>query len=248
MEKAIGGQRTVRTAPQRPLTVNPAAAFWNTMVGKKIVMAVTGAVWVAFVIVHMEGNLKIFSGARAIDAYALFLREAGAPVFSYSELLWVVRIVLLVSVVLHITAAAQLSRMSLAARPARYDTYKPIETTFAALTMRWSGVLIALFVIFHLLHLSIGAVGFRPGQYVPLAVYHNMVLAFAQWPITAAYVVAMVALCLHLDHAIWSMLQTVGWSPARRTGALKTLSRVVAAAVFVGFVAVPLAVLAGWVR
>jgi len=218
------------------------------MVGKKVTMAVTGAVWVAFVIVHMAGNLKMFSGVRAIDAYALFLREAGAPVFGYGELLWAVRIVLLASLVLHITAAAQLTRMSRAARPIGYDTYRTIETTFAALTMRWSGVLIALFLIFHLLHLSTGVVGFRPGQYVPLAVYHDMVLAFAEWPITAAYVVAMAALCLHLDHAIWSMLQTVGWSPARRAGALKALSRIAATAVFAGFVSVPVAVLAGWVR
>lgn len=228
--------------------LNPVTALWHTMVGKKIVMAVTGAVWVAFLFAHVTGNLKLFSGAHAIDAYAVFLREAGAPVFGYGELLWLVRIVLLVSIVLHITAAAQLTRMSLAARPAGYDTYKPIETTFAALTMRWSGVLIALFVIFHLLHLSTGAVGFRSGQYVPLAVYHNMLVAFMQWPITAAYVVAMAALCLHLDHAVWSMFQTVGWSPARRTGGLKALSRIIAAAVFVGFVSVPVAVLAGWVH
>lgn len=248
MEKTIEGPRAVRTAPRGPLTVNVVAALWNTMVGKKIVMAVTGAVWVAFLVAHVAGNLKIFAGSRAIDAYAVFLREAGAPVFGYGELLWVVRIVLLASVVLHVTAAAQLSRLSLTARPTGYGTYRPIETTFAALTMRWSGVLIAVFVIFHLLHLSTGAVGFRPGQYVPLAVYHNMVLAFAQWPITVGYVLAMAALCLHLDHAVWSMLQTVGWSPARRTRALKTLSRIVAAAVFAGFVSVPLAVLAGWVR
>jgi succinate dehydrogenase/fumarate reductase cytochrome b subunit (b558 family) len=153
--------------------------LWGTMVGKKVVMAVTGLVLVGFVIAHMLGNLKIFLGAEAIDAYAVFLRTMGEPLFPYSLLLWVVRIVLLVCVVLHITAAVQLTRMSWAARPQGYETQQSIATTYAARTMRWSGVILVLFIIYHLLHLTAGAVGFHPGEFRHLSVYHNVVAGAA---------------------------------------------------------------------
>jgi succinate dehydrogenase / fumarate reductase cytochrome b subunit len=218
------------------------------MVGKKVVMAVTGLVLVGFVIGHMLGNLKIFLGAEAIDAYAAFLRTMGEPMVPYSVLLWVVRIVLLVCVALHITAAVQLTRMNWAARPQAYDTKSSIATTYAARTMRWSGVILALFVIYHLLHLTAGVVGFRPGEFVHLSVYHNVVAGFSVWYVSLFYIVAMACLCLHLDHRIWSMLQTLGWNNARTTRALQTLSRGVALVVFIGFISVPVAVLAGWLR
>ena len=147
---------------------NPAVVLWGTMVGKKVVMAVTGLVLVGFVVAHMLGNLKIFLGAEAINAYAVFLRTMGEPLFPYSLLLWVVRIILLTCVVLHITAAVQLTRMNWAARPQAYDTKKSIATTYAARTMRWSGVILALFVVYHLLHLTAGVVSFRPGAFVHL--------------------------------------------------------------------------------
>src|SRR6185369_17608060 len=155
--------RTVAVpTPRRVWPDNPVVAVWGTMVGKKVVMAVTGAVLVAFVIGHMLGNLKIFLGAEAIDTYAVFLRTMGEPLLPYSVLLWVVRIVLLTCVALHITAAVQLTRMSWAARPERYEVKQSIATTYAALTARWSGVILAAFVVFHLLHLTAGRVGFRP--------------------------------------------------------------------------------------
>jgi succinate dehydrogenase / fumarate reductase cytochrome b subunit len=227
---------------------NPAVVLWGTMVGKKVVMAVTGLVMVGFVIAHMLGNLKIFRSAETIDAYAVFLRTIGEPMFTYGLLLWVVRIVLLICVALHITAAVQLTRTSVAARPHGYDTKRSIATTFAARTMRWSGAVLALYIVFHLLHLTAGAVGFQPGQFQHLSVYHNVVAAFSVWYVALLYIVAMACLGLHLDHAIWSMLQTLGWNNARTTPALKTLSRGVALVVFAGFISVPVAVLAGWVR
>src|SRR5258706_15755330 len=227
---------------------NPAVALWNTMVGKKVVMAVTGIVLVGFVIAHMVGNLKIFLGAEAIDAYAAFLRTMGEPLFPYSVLLWVVRIVLLMCVALHITAAVQLTRMNWAARPHGYDTKRSIATTYAARTMRWSAVILVLFVVYHLLHLTAGAVGFQPGEFRDLAVYRNVVAGFSVWYVSLFYIVAMACLCLHLDHGVWSLLQTLGWNNARTTSALHVLSRVVALAVFLGFISVPVAVLAGWVR
>jgi succinate dehydrogenase / fumarate reductase cytochrome b subunit len=123
-------------------------AFWHTMIGKKFVMAITGAVLIGFVIAHMLGNLKAFSGRDELDAYSLFLREVGMPGLVYGQLLWVVRIVLLICVALHITAAVQLSRMSWAARPVGYSVKPNIETTFAARMMRWGGVLLVAFIIF----------------------------------------------------------------------------------------------------
>jgi len=241
-------------APARAATVstvwqtNPVVALWSTMVGKKVVMAVTGAVLVAFVVGHMLGNLKIFLGAGAIDTYAVFLRTMGEPLVPYSVLLWVVRIVLLTCVALHITAAVQLTRMNWAARPQGYDTKRSIATTYAARTMRWSGVILALFIVYHLLHLTAGAVGFQSGEFRHLSVYHNVVAGFSVWYVSLFYIVAMACLCLHLDHGIWSFLQTLGWSNARTTSGLQALSRGIAFAVFFGFISVPVAVLAGWVR
>ena len=234
--------------PRRVWSSNPAVVLWGTMVGKKVVMAVTGVVLVGFVIAHMLGNLKIFLGAEAIDAYAVFLRTVGEPALPYSGVLWAARIVLLVCVALHITAAVQLTRMNWAARPQGYDTKKSIATTYAARTMRWSGVILVLFIVYHLLHLTAGAVGFQPGEFRHLSVYHNVVAGFSVWYVALFYIVAMACLCLHLDHGIWSMLQTIGWNKARTTSVLKVLSRGVALVVFVGFISVPVAVLAGWVR
>ena len=227
---------------------NPVATLWGTMVGKKVVMAVTGAVLVAFVVGHMLGNLKIFLGAEAIDTYAVFLRTMGEPLVPYSVLLWVVRIVLLTCVALHITAAVQLTRMNWAARPEGYDTKQSIATTYAARTTRWSGVILVLFIVYHLLHLTGGRVGFRAGEFQHLSVYHNVVTGFSVWYVALFYVVAMACLCLHLDHGIWSALQTLGWNDARTTPLFRALSRVTALAVFAGFISVPVAVLAGWVR
>ena len=227
---------------------NPAATLWSTMVGKKVVMAVTGIVLVGFVIAHMLGNLKIFLGAEAIDAYAAFLRTMGEPLFPYSVLLWGVRIVLLACVALHITAAVQLTRMNWAARPQAYDTKDSIATTYAARTMRWSAVILVLFIVYHLLHLTAGRVGFQAGEFQHLSVHHNVVAAFSVWYVALFYVVAMACLCLHLDHGIWSALQTLGWNDARTTPVFRALSRATALIVFVGFISVPVAVLAGWVR
>jgi succinate dehydrogenase / fumarate reductase, cytochrome b subunit len=240
----LGGDAMTRSV----VASNRLMALWRTVIGKKVVMAVTGLVLVGFVIGHMLGNLKIFAGPNEINAYSQFLREVGSPALSYGQLLWLVRIVLLICVTLHITAAIQLTRMSWAARPIGYTVKRDIETTFAARVMRWAGVLLVAFVIFHLLHLTGGVVGFGAGQFKDLAVYQNVVAAFAVWPVALFYIVAMGALCLHLSHGIWSMLQTLGWNTARNETTLKIISRVIAVAVFAGFTSVPVAVMAGWLR
>jgi succinate dehydrogenase / fumarate reductase cytochrome b subunit len=222
--------------------------LWGSVIGKKVVMAITGVVLIGFVIAHMLGNLKIFAGPNEINDYSRFLREVGSPELSYGQLLWLVRIILLICVTLHVTAALQLTLMSWAARPTGYTVKRDIETTFAARAMRWGGVLLVVFVIFHLLHLTGGVVGFRAGQFKHLAVYQNVVAAFAVWPVAIFYIVAMGALCLHLSHGIWSMLQTLGWSTARNEATLKIISSVIASIVFLGFASVPVAVLAGRLR
>ena len=114
--------------------------------------------------------------------------------------------------------------------------------------MRWGGVLLAIFVIFHLLHFTVGAIGFRPGQYHDLAVYQNVIAGFSIWPVSVFYIVAMGALCLHLDHGIWSMLQTFGWNSNKSQKTLRGCSRAVALIVFLGFISIPIAVMVGWLR
>ncbi len=227
---------------------NRVVALWRSQIGKKIVMAVTGIVLIGFVIAHMIGNLKIFEGANQINAYSRFLREVGQPELNYGQLLWIVRIVLLVCVALHIIAALQLTRMSWAARPDGYTVKRELETTFASRMMRWGGVVLAAFIVFHLFHMTGGMVGFEAGQFRHLAVYQNVVAAFAVWPVSAFYIVAMGALCLHLSHGIWSMLQTLGWSTARNEATLKIISNVIGIAMFLGFSSVPVAVMAGWLH
>jgi succinate dehydrogenase / fumarate reductase, cytochrome b subunit len=233
---------------RRVWSSNPLVVLWGTMVGKKVVMAVTGLVLVLFVIGHMLGNLKIFLGAETIDAYADFLRTMGEPLLPSSVLLWAVRIVLLVSVVLHIVAAVQLTRMNWVARPQAYSNHRALATSYAARTMRWSGVILVLFIVYHLLHLTVGVVGFQAGQYHHLAVYSNIVAGFSVWYVSLFYILAMACLCLHLDHGIWSMLQTLGWNNARTSRALQALSRGLALVLFAGFISVPVAVLAGWLH
>ena len=222
--------------------------LWASVIGKKVVMAVTGAVLILFVIAHLAGNLKIFSGQEEINAYSRFLREAGWPELGYGQLLWIVRIVLLVCAFLHIIAAIQLTRMNWQARPIGYESRRDVETTWGAVTMRWGGLLLAVFVVFHLFHFTGGLVGFQPGEFEHLMVYQNVVAGFSVWPISLFYIVAMGALSLHLDHGIWSMFQTFGWATVHNTKSLRTFSRIVAILIFAGFVSVPISVLAGWLH
>ncbi len=223
-------------------------AFWDTTVGKKVVMAVTGFVLVGFVIAHMAGNLKVFAGEEKYNAYAAWLREAGSPAFGHEQLLWLARIVLLAAVVLHLVAAWQLTRRSWAARPIAYARKAALRTTYAARTMRWGGVILLLFVIYHLLHFTFGAVGYAPGQFKPLSVYRNVVYGFSVWYVSAFYIVAMGALGLHLYHGVWSMFQTLGLTGASAERLWRRVAIVVAVGVVAGNVSMPIAVLAGWLR
>ena len=230
------------------MSASAATTLWRTSIGKKAVMAVTGFILVGFVVLHMLGNLKLYQGEEKFNTYATFLRELGAPMLGNNQFLWVARLVLLTATVLHIVSAVQLSQMSYAARPRRYRRREPIQSTYASRTMRWGGVIITLFVIYHILHFTFGAVGFAPGQFRPMSVYRNVVIGFSVWYVSAFYIAAIIALGLHIYHGVWSMFQTLGLNSLRTNRAYRGLAAVSALAVVVGNVSFPIAVLTGLIR
>ena len=212
--------------------------FWSSTIGKKVVMAVTGIVLVGYILAHVTANLLIFVGPSAIDGYAAKLR-------TFPILLWGVRILLLSSVALHIVAAAQLAVRARAARPTPYHRFDPQASSSASRTMRWGGVALLLFLIYHILHFTTGEA--HP-DFVHLAPYHNVTTAFRVWWVAAIYIAAMGALAMHLYHGTWSMFQTLGIEHARVNAARRRLATVIAVLVPLGFISVPIAVLIGAIR
>jgi succinate dehydrogenase / fumarate reductase cytochrome b subunit len=212
----------------------------------KFVMALTGAVMLLYLVAHMIGNLKIFFGAEAIDTYAAWLRTVGEPALPEETLLWIVRVALLVSVVAHIVSATVLARRAHSARPVKYAHRPPVKGSYAARTMRWGGVIIALFIVYHILDLTTGTL--NPNG-VHGDVHANVVADFApeRWYITLVYALAVIAVGFHIRHGLWSGLQTLGRSSAVTQNALKGVALVVAVVLTVGFLSVPFAVLTGLV-
>ena len=232
------------------IAINPihrAVRFYEAPIGKKAVMAVTGMLLFGYVIAHLLGNLQIYSGnPDQINAYAAFLHkpENAIP-------LLVARLVLLLAVGLHIVAAVQLWGQNRAARPVAYKKTSDVPTAYAARTMRWSGVIIAAFVIFHILHLTVNAV---PGleqhhiaEHQP-DVYGNVIRGFQNIGVSVFYIVAILLLCMHLYHGIWSMLHSLGVFHPRYTPAIKRGAALVAILIAVGNISIPIAVLTGLVR
>jgi succinate dehydrogenase / fumarate reductase cytochrome b subunit len=207
-------------------------------------MAVTGLIGYGFVIVHMIGNLKAFTGAEHFDAYAEFLRTVGEPVFPERTLLWILRIVLLVAVVLHVWMAVALSKQDLESRPVRYRQSKQIQASHASLTLRWGGIAIFLFLIYHLLHFTFGVAAVHP-TFVRGAAYANMVAGFQNPLNVAIYLLAMAALGMHLYHGVWSVFQSLGLNGARTNGLWRGLSVLSGVGLFLGFAVLPIAVLTG---
>lgn len=219
--------------------------FYRSAVGKKAIMAVTGVILFGFVLVHMLGNLKLYFGAEHLNDYAHWLRAVGAPAVPESGLLWAARLVLLAAVVLHIWSAYSVTTMSWAARPIGYAGRDFVKATYAARTMRWGGVIILLFVIYHLLHLTFGTA--HP-EFVANDPYRNVVVGFRVWWVSAFYIVANLALGLHLYHGLWSMFNSVGLTNARFESWRKNFAIVFALVVTIGNVSFPIAVLMGIVR
>jgi succinate dehydrogenase / fumarate reductase cytochrome b subunit len=225
-----------------------ALTLYRSTIGKKAIMAVTGLILVAFVIAHMLGNLQVFIGARKMNAYAAFLQSTG-------ELLWIARFGLLIAVLLHILMAWQLTQVKRKARPIDYERRDPQVSTIASRTMRWGGVLLLVFIVFHILHFTTGTVfpvASRPDPMYPAFshadVYGNVIAAFRTPWVVAFYVVSMLFLMLHLFHGAWSSVRTLGLSKPSRFPLQRRVTTVIALVVWLGFTAVPVAVFLGVIR
>ncbi len=222
-------------------------ALYRSAVGKKAVMAVTGVILFGFVLLHMVGNLKLYQGPEKFNAYAEFLREVGTPLVPHGQLLWLARLVLLAAVALHLHAAVALTLLSRRARPVSYRRHRDVGASYASRTMRWGGVIIALFVVYHLAHFTWGWRPVHP-DFVPGDVYANVVRGFSSWLVAGLYIAAQAALCLHLYHGLWSLFQSLGWSHPRYDRWRDAFALIFAAVVTLGNVSFPLAVLLGVVR
>jgi succinate dehydrogenase / fumarate reductase cytochrome b subunit len=212
----------------------------------KIVMAGTGILLVLFLFAHMAGNLKIFFGGPTFDHYAHWLRTIGTPLLPETWYLWIQRTTLTVAVVAHITAATILARRARKARPVRYAHRPKIQGSYAARTMRWGGVIILLFVIFHILDLTTGTLNPVGDEQRP---YANVIADFAldRWYVTLFYTLAIVAVGFHLRHGIFSAARTLGQRTARGERIARVAALVLSVALVVGYLSVPFAVMTGLV-
>jgi succinate dehydrogenase / fumarate reductase cytochrome b subunit len=217
--------------------------FYEAPIGKKFVMALTGVMLFGYVVAHLLGNLQIYAGRDQINHYAAFLHNP-----ANAGLLWGARLVLLIAVGMHIVSSLQLWRMQRVARPQGYVKKDDPAASYASRTMMWSGPIVAAFVIFHVLHLTAGAV-------VPLHeigpnepnVRANVVEGFSNPAISGFYILAMILLCMHLYHGLWSMFQSLGLSHPRYTPMLRQGAKIVAILIAAGNISIPLAVMAGLV-
>ncbi len=213
--------------------------LWRSSLGKKYFMALSGFALFLFVIGHMLGNLQVFLGPEAINRYGHFLQTT-------PEILWPARTGLLVLATLHLVTAIRVWLENRAARPLAYaGGYTPLEASYASRTMFVGGVLLGLFIVYHLLHFTVGSANpdFREGD-----VYHNVIVGFRVWYASAIYIVAMIMLGLHLDHGVWSLCQTLGLQHPRYKTLVRAASRVFALVIVIGNISFPIAVLAGVVK
>lgn len=212
-------------------------SFYRSTIGKKVVMAATGLIGVGFVAGHLLGNLLVYRSPEATNAYAAFLK-------SNLAFLWAVRLVLLGAVALHIHAAWSLTRLAASARPDGYDRHTLRAATLSARSLRIGGVILLVFLVFHLLHFTTGTV--HPA-FSPTDVYGNVIIGFGVPAVAAFYVLAMAALGLHLHHGVWSLFQTLGWNHPHVNPLRRRLATVLAVAVAAGFASIPLAIAFGLV-
>ena len=227
-------------------TLTP-APLYKTSIGRKVLMAVSGVILLGFIVFHMLGNLKVFLGAKEYNSYADGLRTIGGPIFPRTYLLWITRGVLYAAFVVHVTFAILTARQSRAARRVRYAKPDTVQADVAAKTMRWGGVAILLFLIFHLAHFTWGWL--HPGYtFIRGDVYHNVVQGFDVGWISAIYIAAMIALGLHIYHGTWSVCQTFGINNRRWDRGIRQIATALAAIVVIGNVSMPVAVLAGAVK
>jgi succinate dehydrogenase / fumarate reductase cytochrome b subunit len=214
--------------------------FWQTTVGKKAIMAVTGFILFGFICGHLLGNLQIFLPPEKINHYSATLKSLPA-------LLWGARITLLLAVGLHVWSSFQLWLLQREARPINYVKKANLNSTYASRTMLWSGPIILAFLIFHLLHFTFGTV--HPGgPFDEHNVYNNVVTGFQVWPVSLFYIIAMIMLCYHLYHGLWSMFQSLGFSHPVYTPWLQRFAKLFAILIAAGNISIPVAVLAGFIK
>jgi succinate dehydrogenase / fumarate reductase cytochrome b subunit len=213
--------------------------FWNSTLGKKVVMALTGLVMIGFVIIHMLGNLQAFEGAEKLNAYGAMLH---GPLH---EVVLLLRVVLVLSLILHVVAAVQLTRIDRAARPVGYAKREPQAATVASRTLRWGGVLLLVFIVYHLLHFTVGTV--HP-DFIEGDPYHNLVVGLRSPLVALFYLLAMAALGLHLYHGAWSSFRSLGAAKAGPHPLHRPIARMVAIVVWLGFSVIPVAVVLGWLK
>ncbi|MEU4552282.1 succinate dehydrogenase cytochrome b subunit [Micromonospora violae] len=238
---------TDRSAPSVGLVViTKTRSPIRSNVGLKAVMAVTGILLVLFLIAHMLGNLKVFTGETSFDHYAHWLRDIGKPLLPGVWFLWILRTVLVVAVVAHIVAATVLARRARAARPVKYAHRKKVNGSYAARTMRWGGVIILLFVIYHLLDLTTGTLNPVGNESKP---YGNVVADFApeRWYVTLFYTLAILAVGFHLRHGAFSAFRSLGQQTPRGERRARTAALIFAVLLCAGYLVVPFAVLTGLV-
>ena len=212
--------------------------LWNSTIGKKIAMAVSGILLLGFLVSHVVSNLAIFSNPEHLDAWGRFLRSTG-------PFLWIARGGLIVLAIVHITAAFQLWNRDMVARPEAYARAGQGRSRLLALGMRLGGVLLFVFLVIHLMNLTWGSwhPGFEHGK-----VGQNVIVLFSSWHGMAAfYIVAMAALGLHLGHGTWSFFQTMGWNHPAWNASRRILAVLVAVAIAGGFALIPLAIWMGWI-
>jgi succinate dehydrogenase / fumarate reductase, cytochrome b subunit len=220
----------------------PKVAKTNS-VFKKVVMAVSGIVMLLYLILHMIGNLHVFQGAESFNHYSEWIRTVGDPAVPHQTVLTIVRIVLLVSVVAHFWAAVSLWRQARRARPERYVTKKAVAQSYASRTMRWGGVIVLLFIVYHILDLTTGTVN-PDGEGTP---YDRLIASFSNPFVTAFYVAALILLGMHLRHGIWSATQTLGQSNKRRERTVNAFAIAFSTLLIAGFLVTPFSVLFGLV-
>jgi len=228
------------------------AVALRSTVTLKAVMAVSGLIMMLYLLAHMYGNLKIFSGRAAFDGYAHHLRTIGEPFLPYAGALWIIRVVLLTAVAAHIYAAITLWRRARGVTAGRggwrYQSRKGrggVQRTYASFTLRWGGVVLALFIVYHLLHLTSNTI--HPGG-ASESPYVRVVDGFGVWWVVLSYTVALLALGFHIRHGFWSALADLGanTSVARRRH-LNVAATAVAGVITVGFLVPPFSILLGWV-
>lgn len=213
--------------------------LWRSSVGKKAVMAITGIIWVAYLVTHVLANLLVFQGPGTINAYSAFLHGTGGA-------LWGARLVLIAALVLHVVAAVQLAGRREMARPDAYAAgRKPQTSTTAARTIRWGGALILLFLVYHVLHFTVGT---AHSSFVEGDPYHNVATGFQSPVVVVLYLLAMAAVGLHLYHGVWSSGRSMGMSPPSPRPLRRNLALILALLIWLGFSIIPVAVYAGVVR